>query len=298
MRAVRRVPAIIAISLLLLAIGAFVYRVSTVEPLTERPFPLARRPFNIAHRGGAGVWPENTLYAFRHAYELGVDVLELDVHSTADGQIVVIHDDSVDRTSNGSGKVEDMTLADLRKLDFSTKFLPAANRASVQNGRVGILTLQEVFAQFPDCYINIEIKTDSPQFASRVIDLINWSGMIDRVLLNSFHPRIAKIIEQQAEGIAKGASKAEIRQMVILSRLGLAKLHRPAANAYQVPVSRNGVEIVTPAFVRAAHDLGQEVHVWTIDDSTEMRRLLKMGVDGIMTDRPDILAEVLKEFKR
>jgi len=253
----------------------------------------------MAHRGGAGVWPENTLCAFRQAYELGVDVLELDVHSTADSAIVVIHDDSVDRTSNGSGKVEDMTLAELRKLDFSGKFTPAAtSSAKRHDGQSSILTLQEVFAQFPDSYINIEIKTDSPQFALQVIDLINRSGMSQQVLLNSFHPPIAKVIEEHAEGIAKGASKSEIREMVILSRLGLAKLHHPVASAYQVPVRRNGVEIVTSAFVHSAHALGQEVHVWTIDDSTEMRRLLNMGVDGIITDRPDILAEVLKDFKR
>ena len=276
----------------------FLYRYLTIQPLKTYLFPKAKRPLNIAHRGGKALWPENTLYAFEHAIKLGVDVLELDVHRTADGHIVVIHDARVDRTSNGSGQVERMTLAELKALDFAYHFIPIGEKNPILRGQnISIPTLDEIFHRLPEAYFNIEIKLNSSQFAMQVVELIRRYGLSERVLLASFHPEVMRFLRTEITDIASVATREEIHTLIMLSKIGLGRLHQPTGAVYEVPMSRNELEIVTPALVEAAHVLGQEVYVWTIDDSSEMIRLLEMGVDGVLTNRPDILENAINRYE-
>jgi len=290
----KKITLILAL-LIFAGLAATMVRYRTKRRLSVSAFAKAGRPLNIAHRGGMKLWPENTLYAFANAARSGVDVLELDVRPTADSQIVIIHDAAVARTSNGAGLVAQMSLAQLRELNFRGD--PADSCVLPPNVAPEIPTLEEVFVLFPDMYFNIEIKPDSPAFAKRVVDLIRRHARQERVVLASFHQNVNRYLQASATDIARAADRDEIRTLVILSKIGLGWLHQPGSAAYEVPVRRESAEIVTLAFIRAAHGAGQEVYVWTIDDSTEMNRLLRLGVDGIITNRPDILFEIKKQFE-
>ncbi len=249
----------------------------------------------LAHQGGDGVWPSNTLFAFRHAAQLGADVLELDVHETADGVLVVIHDDTVDRTTDGSGPVAGMTLAQVKALDAGYRWSPGyEGDAYPYRGRgIRIPTLQEVFDAFPAMPVNIEIKPDDPAVARDLCELIRRQGRASGVLVVSFHPGPLSAFRRACPSVATGGAPGEIRTFFVLARARLERLSSPPAYALQVPVTQGGLRVVTPHFVRAAHARGVRVDVWTVDDAEQMRTLVKMGVDGLITDRPDRALRVL-----
>lgn len=254
---------------------------------------LAGAPLFIAHRGGAGLAPENTLAAFRRAVDVwDVDMLEMDVQVTRDGRIVVLHDPTVDRTTEGTGAVEDLPWAEVRELDAGHRFLDPEGRSSYRAKGVGIPLFEDVLEAFPRTRINVETKT--PAAAAGLVDVIRRHGAAHRVLVAVTEEATRDPIRDY-EG-PRGASRQQIRWLWLLHRVPLLeRLYTPHADALQVPPSWEGREIVTPAFVRAAHARNLPVHVWTVDDDAEMRRLLAMGVDGIQTDRPDRLAAVLVE---
>ena len=287
-----RILATIFIVILIFALHRFI----TVGPRSDQP-ALANPPLIFAHQGGADLWPSNTLLAFENAARLGVDVLELDVHLTADNELVVIHDHTVDRTTNGSGSVDEMTVAELKALDAAYNFSPDGGVTYPYRGQgVTIPTLAEVFTAFPDYRINIEIKDDSLDAARRLSDLIDEFGAQKRVIVVSFHDDPLKAFRKMQPHVATAAGPSETRAFYILSTLMLWRFHRPHADAYQVPLSYGIARFDNPQFIQRAHRLNQQVHFWTINDADEMRRLLEMGADGIMTDRPDIAVEVFREL--
>ena len=252
-------------------------------------------PVNLAHRGASALAPENTIEAFRLAVEAGAGGLELDVHMTRDGHIVVIHDATVDRTTNGTGAVKEMTLAELRGFDAGHDFSPdGGSIRPTRGGGVRVPTLGEVLEEFPGLPINIDIKAGTPGIEETVLGVLREANAAGRVLVVSTPHAIVKRFRKISGGlISTGASKWEIGVFYILSRLHLERLLRPAYDALQVPLRHRGILIVTPRFVRAAHARGVRVDAWTINRADEMRRLLDLGVDVIMTDRPGVLAEVL-----
>ncbi len=249
---------------------------------------------NFAHQGGDQLWPGNTLLAFEQAAALGVDVLELDVHATADGAIVVIHDETVDRTTDGTGLIKEMTLDQLRRLD-------AAYRWSADDGRtfpfrghgLTIPTLAEVLAAVPEARLNVELKQAEPSIAAPVCDLIRRHGLEARVLVASFHEQAMREFRQACPAVATAATQNEMIVFVALNYLFLADLYSPPFQAAQVPEERFNLPVVTASFVAAAHRRNVQVHVWTINETADMQRLLALGVDGIMTKRPDRLAGLL-----
>ncbi|MEJ2290536.1 MAG: glycerophosphodiester phosphodiesterase [Deinococcales bacterium] len=248
----------------------------------------------LAHQGGDGLWPGDTLYAFQHAAALGADVLELDIHETADGRIVVIHDDTVDRTTNGSGAVADMTLAQLQALDAGYRWSPDGGTTFPYRGQgIRIPTLKAVFDAFPGKPINIEIKPDSARVAADLCRLIRANDRQHTVMVVSFHPGAIRAFRSDCPEVATAGDPTEIKIFYVLARAHLAHLFTPDTDALQVPEAQGGLRVVTPHFVRAAHDRGMLVHVWTIDETADMRRLIDMGVDGIITDRPDRLLALL-----
>ena len=250
---------------------------------------------NIAHRGGTRIAPENTLVGFRKGLEVGAGVLELDVHASADGHVVVIHDETVDRTTDGTGPVREMTLPEIKELDAGHTFHPdGGDSYPYRNRGVTVPTLEEVYREFPEVPINVEIKGTRPGIEEAVLRVIEDAGAEDRTLVVSEkHATIRRFREVSGGRVATGSSTREIATFYLVSHLRLSGLLRPPYQALQGP-ARKVLRVVTPKLVRAAHELGVRVDVWTIDEEPDMRRLLGFGVDGIMTDRPDVLARVLE----
>jgi glycerophosphoryl diester phosphodiesterase len=253
-------------------------------------------PVNLAHRGASALAPENTIEAFRLAVEAGAGGLELDVHMTRDGHIVVIHDATVDRTTSGSGAVSEMTLDELRRLDAGHNFSPEGGPNRPYRGRgVRVPTLGEVLTEFPGVVVNIEIKAGTPGIEETVLGVLREGNALGCVLVVSTLHDIVKRFRKVSGGhVTTGASRWEIGVFYISSRFRLERLVRPAYDALQVPLRHRGIPVVTPRFVRAAHARGVRVDAWTINQADEMRRLLDLGVDVIMTDRPGMLTEVLE----
>ncbi len=252
-------------------------------------------PVNLAHRGASASAPENTLEAFRLAVESGAGGLELDVHMTRDGEIVVLHDPTVDRTTEGTGPVSGMSLSEVRRLDAGYRF--ASDGAHPYRGK-GVLvpTLAEVFREFPEVVVNMDIKEHRPGFEEAVLREIWAAGAGGRTLVASWDFGTIRRFRRLSGGrVPTAASRFEIGAFYVSSRLRLERLLRPAYDALQVPVRHRGLELVTRRFLDAAHDRGVRVDAWTIDEAGEMRRLLDLGVDGIMSDRPGVLEEVLRE---
>jgi glycerophosphoryl diester phosphodiesterase len=274
----------------------------TSNQRTDRPqraYLTHDGPLFFAHRGGSALVPENTLVAYEKGLSYGADGLELDVHPTRDGEIVVIHDDTLDRTTDGSGRVTGFTLDDLRKFDAGYRFTPDAGASYPYRGRgITIPTLAEVFERFPAARVNIEMKEDISGIEERLLSVIQAARAEHRALVASF--LTAPLTRFRAIGrgrVATSASMTEIRAFIMAAYARATRLLRPAYDALQVPETYRGVPVVTPTTVRAAHQLGLAVHVWTVDDRASMERLLGYGVDGLMSDRPDVLAQTLAAWR-
>jgi glycerophosphoryl diester phosphodiesterase len=254
-------------------------------------------PVNFAHRGASARAPENTLEAFRLAVEAGAIGLELDVHVTRDGEVVVIHDPTVDRTTDGSGAVAAMTLEELGRLDAGYGFSSDGGGTFPYRGRgLRVPTLAEVYAEFPDARVNADIKEESQGAEEAVLRVIRAAGAEGRTLIASTNHPVIRRFRRVSEGrVATAASRREIAAFYFLSRLRLEALVRPLYAALQVPVEHLGFTLVTPRFIAAAHSRGVRVDVWTINEVAEMRRLLDLGVDMLMTDRPETLEDLLAE---
>ncbi len=261
-------------------------------------FPvLAGRPLLVAHRGGAALAPENTLEAFTCAAERwAADMIELDVRLSRDGRPVVIHDPTVDRTTEGSGAVSELTLDELRSLDAGYRFRDPDGRRSQRGRGVRIPTLDEVLERLPWTRLTVELKAEGAWPAA--VAAIRARGAVHRVVLASSDSR--HLPERSEYEGALSAGRKTVLKFWLAARLRLgrrAAFRRspPPVDIFQVPTRWRGLAVVTPGFIRAAHACNIPVQVWTVNDPDEMRRLLDLGVDGIQSDRPDLLARVLEE---
>ena len=286
-----------ALLTIVLVVAAVLIAVALLTPAApEFAFFESDRPMVIAHQGGEGLRPSNTLIAFENAVDLGVDVLEMDVHSTSDGTLVLIHDDTVDRTTDGSGRVKELTLAELQQLDAGDYWTPDDGATYPYRGQgVRIPTLEEIVTAFPEMKYNIEIKQVDPSIAVPLCKLLRHFGLTDRALVASFHPTAMDEFRAACPEVATSMVEDEIRPFFILNTAFLGSLYRPPGAAFQVPEYSGSLHVLTPRFVRGAQRNNVAVHPWTIDDPADMERFLDMGVDGIITDRPDIMIEVLQE---
>ena len=284
--------------LVVLAILAAAYAIAALlaRPAAEYPFfaQFEQRPLVMAHRGGRALWPENTLYAFERAVEMGVDVLEMDVHTTADGVPVVMHDDTVDRTTNGSGPIQSFTLEELRGLDAGHTWSSDDGQTFPYRGQgITVPTVEEVFAAFPDVPLNIEIKQEEPSMVASFCQLIRDHDLVDQVLVASFHEETIDEFRATCPEVATSTGTSETVALFVLSRLFLESTYGAPAEAAQVPEYRSGLHVLAPRFIDAAHNRNLEVHAWTINDEDDMQRMISLGVDGIITDYPDRLLELL-----
>ena len=244
---------------------------------TRHPFLAHRGAIAIAHRGGGLEHEENTLPAFTHAAELGYSHVELDVHATRDGVVVIHHDPDLTRLCGDPSRIADLDYAELRSL--RTK------------GGAEIPRLQDLLEAFPDMHVTIEAKSDS--VVSPLCALIAQMGVLRRVSVGAFVPdRTQRACAGLGPDLLWSPAHAQVARLwargwgvpLALSRFGVV----------QIPATWKGIAVVTPRFLRAAHDAGVAVQVWTVNDAPEMQRLLDLGVDGIMTDRPSLLREVLQ----
>ena len=272
------------------------------KPAIERKIftkELVRKPLVIAHRGGAKLFPENTLFAFKNSLEMGVDVIELDVRSTSDGKLVVIHDAKVDRTTDGSGAIADMTFEQIRKLDAGFRWSNDGGKTFPFRGRgIIIPALREVFEKFPDAKFNIEPKHETPAPEKPLCDLIREYNKTDQVIVGSFRQSIIANFRRECVEVATSASPSEASNFLTRYKIGLSENYSPEMQALQIPEKLGSLQVVTKNFIDAAHKLNLQVHVWTINDKADMKRLIEEGADGIMTDYPDRLLEIVNRTSR
>jgi glycerophosphoryl diester phosphodiesterase len=255
------------------------------------------RPRVFGHRGAAGVAPENTLPSFALALELGAEYLELDVHGTRDGAIVVVHDALLDRTTDAEGPVCEHTLAQLARLDAGYRFSFDGRHFPYRGQGIRIPTLAALLARFPNGRLNIEIKQEEPPIVDDVVRLVNDAGAAGRVLLAAERDAIMGQIRRcVGDRIATSFSTGEVVDFVGRLSSGFEG-YRPMGRALQIPPRFNDIELITADSVAAAHRSDLEVHAWTINDRAEIDQLLTLGVDAIMSDLPG-LARVAVDERR
>lgn len=285
-----------------LAAVLFIFQFLPAEKQAAKPFFETDRPMVIAHQGGELLAPSNTMAAFQEAADMGVDALEFDVHITKDGHLVAIHDPTVDRTTNGSGGVEDLTLKEIKALDAGYDFKDLNGKKSYRGKGISIPAVDEIFAAFPDMKMVIEIKDDIP--SSRIKEasvklwyLIEKHGLSDQVLVVAFDQEIVDTFAEISQGkTALAGGRQEIKNFVILHTLFLRSFYHPSVDAFQIPISEGHIDLTAKKYIEGAHRRGIDIHYWTIDDKKTMKMLIKKGADGIITNRPDLMLDLLEEM--
>jgi glycerophosphoryl diester phosphodiesterase len=248
----------------------------------------------MAHRGGEGQWPSNTLYAFERAVSLGADAIELDIHLSADGVLIVRHDPVVETTTDGRGAIRDLTLDEIKALDAGFTWTADEGQSFPFRGQgITIPTLDEVIQAFPDTWINIDIKPQEAHAAIQLSRALNQYKASDRVVVGSFHERQLRLFRRLCPSVATAAGVVETRAFFSLSLLRLSHFYHPKVFALQIPEASNGLQLVTPRFIRDAHAQNIRVNVWTVNETEDMRRLIDWGVDGLISDYPERLLKVL-----
>ena len=292
-RVMRYLKIITAMLLVLVAIYGTLRFLSA--PANTHPLFSPKNFLVIAHRGGRGLGPESTLYTFEKAVEMGVDMLEMDIRATRDNHLVVFHDARLDRTTDGKGQIAEFLLSELESLDAGFHWSPDNGKTNPLRDRsIRIPTLAKVFQTFPEARMNLEIKDTRPIIAATLCDLIEKHNMTSNVMVACFDAGVLKQFRRQCPQVATSAGFSEVATFFALQRLRLQSVYSPSASALQVPEKYDGTTVVNHQFVRAAHERNMSVHVWTVNDADDMRRLIETGVDGIMTDYPQRLIEILK----
>lgn len=258
------------------------------------------RPLIIAHQGGEHLAPSGTLEAFKNAAQLGVDVIEFDIHMTKDGHLVSIHDPTVDRTTNGTGKINDMTLDEVQSLDAGDYFVDLDGEHSYRNQGVYIPTVEESLEAVPNMRWNIEIKDSNDpalykEISNKLWEIVQEYELEDRVLIASFDHDIIDMVHKASEGEALvSGGRGEITKFVIIHKLLLNGLYRSDIQAIQIPTSEGKVNLKDKKIIKGAKQKAIDVHYWTINDQETMKELLNLGANGIITDRPDLMIDLLE----
>lgn len=250
----------------------------------------------IAHRGGSRLRPENTLAAFDHALSLDVDGLECDVRLSSDGEVVVIHDDSLDRTTDATGAVSARTAAELARVDAGFRF-GEDDGFPFRGRQIGIPRLAEVLTRHPEVPVIVEIKGDDADVGRRALAVVRECRAGSRVVLAGFSQIVLDDVRRLAPDILTSASRLEAQSAFARSRMWLP-LKRTPARVFQVPFRLKGRELFGRRFVHSARRAGLPVQVWVTDDPADMARLVSMGVTGLISDRPDIAVAVAAETRR
>ncbi|MGG0655985.1 glycerophosphodiester phosphodiesterase [Rummeliibacillus pycnus] len=256
-------------------------------------------PVVLAHRGGSHIAPEHTMAAFHKADEIGVDGFEIDIRLTKDEEIVVSHDDYVDRTSDGTGRIADLTLEELRKFNFGYNFVDLDGYLSYRDEFESIVTLRELLNKFPDKFINIDMK-DAPDtyegglMPSKLWRLIEEMDVADNVVVTSFYDEQIDRFNLYAQNkVALGAGQAEVRKAYTSFTSQFGHLYHPKVDIFQIPEKYGVFSLDNKSFIQFLSDLNIPVHYWTVNDALTMKKLVNIGARGIVTDRPDLAVKVV-----
>jgi glycerophosphoryl diester phosphodiesterase len=239
----------------------------------RHPFFQSTRPLVFAHRGGSALAPENTIAAFDNGVRLGADGIELDVHLSRDGIVVVHHDRLLDRTTSLRG--------------------PVAERTADELARANVPSLADVLTRYTDVRIIIELKTNIPTLARAALDEVRRARAMNRVCFGSFGLRVLRAVRAMAPMVATSAAREEVRWALYRSWVRWP-VERVSYAGYQVPERSGRTRVISPRFVEYAHRAGLGVQVWTVDTEADARRLLGWGVDALITDRPDIIVPIVR----
>ncbi len=265
--------------------------------MAKTSFFDAKRLRIIGHRGAAGMAPENTLVSFDKALADGADFIEIDLRESKDGEILIFHDATLERTTNGEGEVQQWSLKELKNFDAGYRFTPDGGKTYPFRGRkVTIPTLEEFFTTFPKVKATIEIKEARPVFIERLVAGIKRFRKEEVILLatakDEVMTEIRRQIREQDLTIATGFSYGEAAAFLTWVWEKKSGSFAPAGEALQVPCEYEGLRLITELTLKAAHELGIEVHAWTINKAEEMVQLIQLGVDGVVTDYPARLRDL------
>lgn len=255
-------------------------------------------PRVVAHRGDSKHFPENTIEAFISAVKMGIDVIETDVHLSKDNQVVIWHDETLDRNTNGSGRIEDHSVKELLEFDAGYTFTKDGGKTFPFRGKnIKLCTLEEALVKCPNQRFNIDLKTKDLRIVDEFIKVVRKHKAEHRVCCASFHLENLQAIREKAPDILTSVTTKEVVPLLIKQKLNiLPKKLAERKIIFQVPVSQGIIKVITPRFITMMHQRGAVIMVWTINDEEEMRTLFKMGVDSIMTDDPATVIKVAKEL--
>jgi glycerophosphoryl diester phosphodiesterase len=255
------------------------------------PVFASARPQVFGHRGGLALGPENTRLAIARGLAAGADGIECDVRLSLDGVPVLIHDPTLERTTDATGAVAARTAAELARVDATCRFRPVRDVDAV-TAPEGLPTLASILAGFPDARLIIELKDATAALADAVVALVRASNAGSRTCLGSFHHQVLAHVRSVAPEITTSASMREARWLLARASARWPLPHTPVFRALQVPRVAGRLTVVSPAFLRRAHQEHAAVQVWTVNDPEQLRRLFGLGVDGVITDRPDVAVAV------
>jgi glycerophosphoryl diester phosphodiesterase len=289
--------------IVLVLVVVLIYAASFVAmlwPDTQKPFykavTLRRQPAVFSHQGGEGIRPTNTAVAFKDTWAMGVDVLDADMHMTSDGVLVLAHDETIDRVSNGTGALRDTTLEALRSYDFGYDFTTDNGATFPYRGKgLSIMTLEELYAGYPDALFGIEIKQTTVEAAEKLCEITKKFGYEDKLLVSAFAQQNMDRFREVCPRVATSGTQDETKRFFIFHRLGLAGLYRASFDSLQVPEYSGDTHVLTPRFIWDSQKKGYAVIPWTINEDADLRRVGALGVDGINTNYPDRMVNIFKE---
>lgn len=250
-------------------------------------FYEAKGPRVFAHRGGCALGPENTIAAFDLGMAAGADGLELDVHLSADGEVVVCHDATLDRTTDATGPVASRTADELARVDAGWHFVDAQGETPFRGRGLGIPRLADVLRRYRAVPTIVEMKVNTPDLGRAVAEVVRAADAVDRVCAAGFGKLSTRAVKAALPGVATSASHPEVRIDLYASWVGWAYPF-VSYGGFQLPECSGNLTVVSPRFIRLAHKRGLQVQVWTVDEAPDMDRLLAWGVDALITNRPDL----------
>lgn len=271
----------------------FMYGQTKVYTLKESPF-FGSEIEVIAHRGGAIEGPENTLMAFENAVTISPKViLELDIHYTKDKQIVIFHDDNLERTTNGTGPIKEKTLEELKKLDAAYNFADPTGAVALRGKGIQIPTIIELFDRYPDTRMIIEVKPNDQDLAKNLYELAKKYNRVEKTVFASEHSRVLRYLRTLDDKILTNAGKDEVLRSVMLTNIYLESFDTMKADVFCIPESHSGIQVLTPRLLTEINRRHKKAFIWTVNEDQDMEKLIKQKVNGIITDRPKALSNLL-----
>ncbi len=255
-------------------------------------------PRSLAHRGDSRNYPENTEPAFQAAVKLGVDVVETDVHLTADKKVIIWHDDSLERVSGDPRKIRNLTADELMAVDAGARFTRDDGKTFPFRGKgIHPFLFQDALRKFPETRFNVDLKEDIPELAYMMKKILETEKAEHRVCIGSFHHNVLKVFRGILPETETSLSKLELRKLMVYYRIGgnLDVIRKGKVRAIQIPEYHNGMKILTPAFIRWCKKRNLILQIWTVNEADEMKRLFKAGIDGIFSDNAELVRDIARQ---